>query len=225
MTFDFLIFQHYDYNLISDQLFDSIIMQATMFFGILSNIVFAPFYLSAPKVAEKQYNKQYPDEKVLHVVKNPVISRFIVFFILGAFVAMCIYPFIAFDNLISYGKVHKIFFWPYIIFYLIVMHGVLFFRYSMTYIISDKGIRLLLPYKFSNIYKGKYYGTLLPYNIISSTKIERMFTTDFLNIYLKKGCLYLNKDSFGGLCAFSNLKKVKVIIDSRIEKENTKNEQ
>jgi len=223
MTFDFLIFQHYDYNLIDKQLFDSIIVQAIIFFGILSNIVFAPFYVMAPKIAEKQFKNLHPDEIILYTTKNPLVSRFIIFFIFGAFFAMCIYPFITIENLHSYYKIHKSLFYPYIFLYVITMHWLLFFRYSMTYILSDKGIRMFLPYKFSNIYKGKYYGTVLSYSSIASVKKFGILITNFLEITLKQECAYLGQNNFNGLSGFDNLDKIKNIIDSRTK--GAKNEQ
>lgn len=219
MEFNFSIFQYYNYDLIDKQAFTAIIMQAVIVFGILSNIIFTPFCAVAPTLAKKQFLKLYPDEKILYITKSPFLSRFIVFFLSGAFFAMCIYSFIAFKNLDSYLKIHRTLFFLYVLIYLIATHWLIFFRYSMTYILSDKGIRMLLPYKFSSVYKGKFYGALLPYNAISSIKEYSILTTKFIEIYLKEGCTYLNNKKFNGLCGFNNINQIKNIINDRIKGE------
>ena len=101
-----------------------------------------------------------------------------------------------------------------LLFYVFVfIIAVLFFiiRYSMIYLITDKGIRFITPYNFQNIILKK--SIYINFEDIESCTYTNILNFQQLIIKLK------NKTEFRGIVFFVGLKQANLIINKYIEKE------
>ncbi|PWL80742.1 hypothetical protein DBY21_00945 [Candidatus Gastranaerophilales bacterium] len=204
----FLYYYNEDYYTIGEELFKNIQQEMALVCGILACCILIPIYFNFYNIAEKQFNKRYPNEKVIYVVKNGIFFMLVVTFLIGESLGLYILPFFIFQNVpVTITPWNNLFIT--IIIYIVTYYIVLE-RFSIIYILSDERIQLircLYTYKFNlKINSVKYKN-------IESVRYNKFLTWEYLDIKLKDG-----KD-FNGLLFFKNLKHVKSIIEKYIKKE------
>ena len=79
----------------------------------------------------------------------------------------------------------------------------------MIYVLSDKNLRLVDAYNIFQLIRKETVS--ISYKDIKSIEFNKFLIIEFLILNLKNG------KHFSGICAFSNLKKVKRIIEKQMK--------
>lgn len=204
---DKLLDYRIDYNLVSGEYFKKLVLFSGVTTGLVLVAIILPFCLKAYNLAEADFKQFYPKERIIYTIKNSNYFIALTSFIVGASIGLFIFPFIVFENLYRIGSitiVHCCLLIPGIA---IAIYGVLL-RYTMVYILSDRQICLVSPYK---IFQKHIKPISIKYCEITGIKFNCFLFTEWLTIYLK------NAKKFEGITTFTNLKEAKAIIKSKIE--------
>jgi len=193
-----------DYNLISYKYFENWRTIAGGITGLLLVLFFTPFYILSDKAASLRCEKLFPNERVIYTIKSGWGSRITITFLIGAFLGNFILPFFVFENLFVIRQLHRSYLLVYIVLLFIGIYGA-FFRFNMIYLLTNKNIRLISPYKILDIMYKKFFA--LSYEDIESVTYTKNFFIEQLLINLKSG------KTFNGLICFEKLKNAKEIID------------
>lgn len=175
--------------------------------SLISIIIFFPLYIKAYSIAKNKFEKLYPDEKVLHVIKNSNFLMFLVTFIFGYFLGCNILPFFIFNDLNAYDIVNR----QNVYFYLIVVFAsfwLLLFRFSLIIVISDKRLKWISAY---NIYEDKIQDSFSPlYSDMISTKYSSFLGIEQTVIEIKNNKHFI-------INSYKDLKLAKNIIDKQMK--------
>lgn len=205
-------FQNYyhsiDYRLVSDEFFYFWSFKTGLLFGFLLSSILLPLNLYAYKSAAYRCEKMYPDENVVYVIKNGIVTMFLATFCTGFFVGKFIFPFFIFKNLYRIKDIYYEYIWLYIILFFITVFFLLE-RYTMIYVLSDKNLRLVDAYNIFRLIRKETVS--ISYKDIKSIEFNKFLIIEFLILNLKNG------KHFSGIYAFSNLKKVKRIIEKQLK--------
>lgn len=178
--------------------------------SLITLFLCTPFYLYAPSFAIKKCNALYPEETVLYVIKSGFWSRSIVTALCGAFVGLYILPVVFFENVLPRNTLNQ---YELLLYVLLFVMAISFFiiRYSMIYLITDKGIRFVTSYDCQNLILKK--SICINFEDIESCVYNNILNFQQLKIKLK------NKTEFRGIVFFVGLKQANLIINKHIEKE------
>ena len=197
-----------NFSFISKEEFECFINISGLITGILIVSIFLPFFINSSKSAIARCKFLYPDETPIYCIKSGIISSIVVTYLAGAFLGTFILPFYIFNNLTSIKQVTYTTLWIYSIAFVIGLYGV-FFRFNITYILTNKGIRLICPYK---ILRGMFKETFFrKYENIKSIKLCKMLFMSELIITLKDNI------TFHRFIGFKNLNKAKIVIENYIK--------
>ena len=178
--------------------------------GLIFVFLFTPFFIYSKTAAMKRCKYLYPNETPIYVIKSGTVSRTILTFLLGAFLGAFILPFFIFDNLEAIRQVKYSFLWLYILAFIVGLYGI-FFRFNITYVLTNKGLRLISPYRILRcMFKEEFF-----------IKYENMKSVEFHKSSFMSKLLIKTKDNenFYGLIGFANLDKANNIINKYINKE------
>lgn len=197
-----------NYFFVSKEEFEWLINIVGFITGILIVSIFLPFFVNSSKSAIARCKFLYPNETPIYCIKSGIISSIIVTYLLGAFLGTFILPFFIFNNLTSIRQVTYTTLWIYLIAFVIGLYGV-FFRFNITYILTDKGIRLICPYKILRcMFKETFF---IKYETIKSIKLCKSLFMPELLIALK------DNKTFHRLIGFKNLNKAKIVVENYIK--------
>lgn len=175
--------------------------------GLIFVFLFTPFFIYSKKAAMKRCKYLYPDETPIYTIRSGAVSRTILIFLIGEFLGTFLLPFFMINNLEAIRQVKYSFLWFWILAFIIGLYGI-FFRFNITYVLTNKGLRLISPYKILRcMFKEEFF---IKYEDISSTELYQSFFMSKLLIKTKEN------GYFHGLIGFANLSKVKCIIESYI---------
>lgn len=211
--FNTLLSYRIDYNVVGGEYFREWKNTSGDICGLIFVIILTPIFLQAYKSAANRFKRLYPNEKIIHIVKNNIIIVFLIPFLLGTYIGRFILPFICFENLYFIkGWLKDATLSNLWLDFLIVSFLILFvcMRFNIIYILSNKKVTLISA---SNLFKQIIKTKDIYYSSIKNVSFDNILFFEWLNIKLKN-----NKD-FKGIVAFSNLKKVKEIIEKQIKKE------
>lgn len=204
----FLHYYNNDYYTIGKELFENFQQEIALVCGILACCILIPICFNFYNIAERQFKKRYPSEKVIYIVKNGIFFMFLVTFIIGEGFGLHILPFFIFKNVPAAITPWNNLFLTIIIY--IVTYYIVLERLSLIYVLSEERIQLvrsLYTYKFNLKIKP------VEYTDIESVRYHKFLTWEYLDIKLKDG-----KD-FNGLLFFKKLKYVKSLIEKYMKKE------
>lgn len=197
-----------NYCLASKEEFECLINIGGFITGILIVSIFLPFFVNSSKSAIARCKFLYPNETPIYCIKSGIISSIIVTYLVGAFLGTFILPFFIFNNLTYIRQVTYTTLWIYLIAFVIGFYGV-FFRFNITYILTDKGIRLICPYKILRcMFKETFF---IKYETIKSIKLCKSLFMPELLIALK------DNKTFHRLIGFKNLNKAKIVVENYIK--------
>jgi len=198
-----------DYNMMSPKHFEYMTIILGFITGLLIAIIFYPFYAYSGKKAIARCKMLHPTEIPIWYIKSGMFSSIIITIIEGAFLGTFLLPFFIFKNVTVISPVTYSNLWLYFIVFFITIYWI-FLRFNITYILTDKGIRLICPYR---IIRGLFKKNLfIPYENIKSLYLSKSILTPKLLIYLK------NNQTFDGLICFAHLDKAQKIIENYINK-------
>ena len=206
----FLANYQIDYNLISKMDFNNWSLKAECICGILLYILLSPIYLNLSKCAARRFHELYPEEKILYIIKTSPRVIFLITWIIGGFFGGCLLPFFIFKNLYYIKPVHIDTWGFYFVWFILAIISILI-RFSMIYILSDKNIRFINPFKIFDCCFTK--NKCIPYADIKTAKFSQFLFLESVDLTLKDG------STFNGLIAFIGLKKAEIIINNHINKE------
>ena len=176
--------------------------------GLIFVFLFIPFFVYSQTAAMKRCKFLYPNETPIYCIKSGIISSIIVTYLVGVFLGTFILPFFIFNNLTSIRQVTYTTLWIYLIAFVIGLYGV-FFRFNITYILTDKGIRLICPYKILRcMFKETFF---IKYETIKSIKLCKSLFMPELLIALK------DNKTFHRLIGLKNLNKAKIVVENYIK--------
>ena len=197
-----------NYCLASKEELECLINIGGFIIGILIVSIFLPFFVNSSKSAIARCKFLYPNETPIYCIKSGIISSIIVTYLVGAFLGTFILPFFIFNNLTYIRQVTYTTLWIYLIAFVIGLYGV-FFRFNITYILTDKGIRLICPYKILRcMFKETFF---IKYETIKSIKLCKSLFMPELLIALK------DNKTFHRLIGFKNLNKAKIVVENYIK--------
>lgn len=202
---DYYNYDYYDLGKTSFQNFQGLLI---LICGLVMSGLLMPIYYSFYNIAANKFKKRYPEERIVHIVKNGFLFMFIVTFCIGGFLGAFILPFFILKNVPSsetiFGNVYIA-----IVLWLVSVYGILE-RFAIIYVLSDKRIQLvraMYPYNFNLKIKP------FEYKNIVSVEYEKFITWEQLYIKFKDGSRY------DGLMFFKQLKEVKSIIETGMTEE------
>ena len=176
--------------------------------GIIFAFLFTPFFIYSKTASMKRCKFLYPEETPIYCIKSGIISSIIVTSLVGTFLGSFILPFFIFNNLTSIRQVTSTTLWIYIIAFVIGLYGV-FFRFNITYILTNKGIRVICPYKIlSCMFKESFF---IKYETIQSVKLCKSLFLPELLIKLK------DNKTFHRIIGLKHLNKAKIVIENYIK--------
>lgn len=196
------------YYEVSKRVFEDWQMQSAGTFGLILCCILMPIYFNFYNMAKKKFEKMYPEEKVIYVVKNGAFFMFFVTFCLGAYLGGFIMPFFIFQDVPQrITGCYNVF--VAIIVLVLSIYGMLE-RFSLIYVLSNKKIQLVQPLhsnKFNLKIKSYYYKDIV------SVTYDKFLTWEALYLKMKDGKV------FRGLIYFKRLKYVKDLIEENMKKE------
>lgn len=205
---NYFINQQFSNNIISYDLMTYLTNLLGLITGIIFVFLFTPFFIYSKTASMKRCKFLYPEETPIYCIKSGIISSIIVTSLVGTFLGSFILPFFIFNNLTSIRQVTSTTLWIYLIAFVIGLYGV-FFRFNITYILTDKSIRLICPYKILRcMFKETFF---IKYETIKSIKLCKSLFMPELLIALK------DNKTFHRLIGFKNLNKAKIVVENYIK--------
>ena len=195
--------------MITKEYFEAWINIAGVITGLLLVFIFTPFYMNSGKAALLRCKILYPDENPIFFIKSSILQSIIITSLFGAFLGTFILPFFIFEGLHSIRQVSVSTLWIYCFAFLIGLYGI-FFRFNITYVLTDRGIRIISPYRILRpMFKEDFF---IKYDDIKSVQLNKSFFMSRLLIHLK------NDEIFRGLVGFVHLEKAEKIITGYMNK-------
>ena len=196
------------YYEVSKQVFEDWQMQSAGTFGLILCCILMPIYFNFYNMAKKKFEKMYPEEKVIYVVKNGVFFMFFVTFCLGGYFGGFIVPFFVFQD-VPQNITGCFNLFIALILYPIGLYAIIF-RFAIIYVLSNKRIKQFI---FMRSPKFNLTSPSFEYKNIDTLIYDKFMTWESLYLKMKNGKV------FKGLIFFKHLKYVKNLIEENMKKE------
>lgn len=206
--FDAILEAAIDYNYVSPIDIKEWSEAALWMVGLLSVAIFFPIISQAPKKAAQKFKIKHPNEEIIYVTKNTFIFTFAVLFMFGGCVGKYILPVVYFKNTLNIIN-FTTYCWLFVLFITIVAIWFVGFRFSITYVFSDKKIELVSAFNF---YDKIIKQISIRYEDILDVYCDSFLIFKWVTIIKKK-----NKEYFT-LHGFADIKKMEKIIKENIKK-------